>query len=130
MNSVPTMNDLIRISSLIGLAIEQRIDPDNPDEVIGKLTELCSLQSNATYAYALAEQLYNVKIGELVQKPEHSKLTATDKKMLFAMLAKEEIHYMTLNERYIRNLSHSIDSLRSVLSWKKMELEQARYQST
>ncbi|WP_313418775.1 hypothetical protein [Sphingobacterium multivorum] len=130
MNTVATMSDLINLSGMIGQAIEQQIDPDNPDEIQGKLMELCALQSNATYAYALAEQMYNVKIGELVQKPEHAKLSATDKKMLFAMLAKEEIHYMTLNERYIRNLSHSIESLRSVLSWKKMEYTQARYQTT
>lgn len=124
------MKNLKEVSQQIGAAIEQNIDRDNPDELTGKLMELCALQSNATYAYALAEQLYNVKIGELVQKPEHAKLSATDKKMLFAMLAKDEIYYMTLNERYIRNLSHSIEALRSALSWKKTELEHSRYQTT
>lgn len=130
MNTVATMTNLIEMSELIGKSIEQEIDRDNPDELTGKLMELCSLQSNASHAYALAEQLYNVKLAELVQKPEHSKLSATDKKMLFAGLAKEEIYYMTLNERYIRNLSHSIEAIRSALSWKKTELEQSKYQTT
>ncbi|GGH24830.1 hypothetical protein FAZ19_16145 [Sphingobacterium alkalisoli] len=129
-NSTEQMNHLKEISEMIGNAIEQEIDRDNPDELTGKLMELCALQGNASHAYALAEQLYNVKISELVQKPEHAKLSATDKKMLFAGLAKEEIYYLSLNERYIRNLSHSIEALRSALSWKKAEMEQARYQTT
>ncbi|WP_437918557.1 hypothetical protein [Sphingobacterium sp. LRF_L2] len=130
MNNQPaTASHLQEISEQIGRAIEQEIDRDNPDEVTGKLMELCALQATATYANALAEQLYNQKLSELVQKPEHAKLSATDKKMLFAGLASQEIYYMTLNERYIRNLSHSIEALRSVLSWKKVEFEQSKYQT-
>ncbi len=120
---------LQEISEQIGKAIEQGIDRDNPDEVTGKLMELCALQSTATYANALAEQLYNKKLAELVQVDEHKKLSATDKKMLFAGLASQEIYYMTLCERYIKNLSYSIEALRSVLSWKKVEFEQSKYQT-
>lgn len=130
MKSEALRKSLVQVTAQIGKAIEEEIDRDNPEELTGKLMELCALQSNASYAYALSEQLYNEKLAELVQDPKYSKLSATDKKMLFAGFAKEEIYYMTLNERYIRNLSHSIEALRSALSWKKSELEQSRYQTT
>lgn len=119
-----------RLSDMIGNAIGENIDRDNPDELTGKLMELSALQSNATHAYALAEQAYNDRIAELVQKEEYKRLTATDKKMLFAGLAKEEIYLLTTCERHIKNLSYSIEALRSALSWKKTELEQSRYQTT
>lgn len=119
-----------RLCKMIGDAIEESIDRDNPEELTGKLMELSALQSNATYAYALAEQEYNAKIAELAQKDEYKRLTATDKKMIFAGLAKEEIYLLTTCERHIKNLSYSIEALRSALSWKKTELEQSRYQTT
>lgn len=119
-----------RLCKMIGDAIGESIDRDNPEELTGKLMELSALQSNATYAYALAEQEYNAKIAELAQKDEYKRLTATDKKMIFAGLAKEEIYLLTTCERHIKNLSYSIEALRSALSWKKTELEQSRYQTT
>lgn len=124
------MSRLTELTGTIGKCISEHIDRDNPDEVSGKLMELTALQSSATYAYALAEQLYNEKLASLVESNEYSKLTATDKKMIFAGKAKTEIYYLTMNERLIRNLSHSIEALRSILSWKKSELENARYQTT
>jgi len=125
-----TNKNLKEITEAIANKLNEAIDKDNPDELTGKLMELCSLQASATYCYALAEQLYNQKIADLVVKQEYTKLTATDKKMLFAGLAKEEIFNLTISERHIKNLSYSIEALRSALSWKKSELENARYQNT
>lgn len=111
-------------------AISERIDQSNPDELTGKLGELASLQSTATFALAMSEQLYAEKIAELVEMPAYSKLSATDKKMLFAGLAKHEAYYVTMNERLSKNLSYSIESMRSILSYKKSEMENSRYQPT
>lgn len=117
-------------ATLIGKAIAESIDKDNPDEVMGKLQELASLQATASYCLAMANKLYNDKIAELAEQQFYAKLSATDKKMVFAGRASEEIYYMDLSERYSRSLTHSIESLRSILSFKKIEYEQSRYQQT
>lgn len=124
------MRSIKEISDTIAKCLNEQVDKDNPDELTGKLMELCSLQASASHCYALAEQVYNHKIAALLTDPRHAKMTATDKKMLFAGLAKEEIFYVTLSERHIKNLSYSIEAIRSALSWKKSELENAKYQNT
>lgn len=114
----------------IGESISETVDKDNPDELTGKLQELSALQATASYTLAMAEQLQNERLAELLLDAKYQKLSATDKKMLFAGLAKTEIYYVTINERYSRNLSHAIESMRSILSFKKSEMEQSRYQET
>lgn len=114
----------------IGEAIEQQIDRDNPDEVLGKLQELASLQSTASYCLATAKQLYNTKIATLLISDFYKGYTATDRKTIFLELAKEELFLLNLIDRFVANISHSIESLRSILSFKKHELDQSRYQIT
>lgn len=125
--------DLKRVEEFtkqIGKAISEKFDQENPDELVGKLNELASLQATASYSLALSEQLYNEKIAELTLDARYQKLSATDKKMLFAGLAKTENYFVTINERYSKNLSYSIESLRSILSFKKSEMELAKFQQT
>lgn len=122
--------NLEALNVLISQKLDEQIDRDNPDELTGKLMELCSLQATATHAYALAERLYNIKIASLAILDEYKKMTATDKKMIFAGLANKEIQSLTISERHIKNLSYSIEGIRSALSWKKSELENSRYQNT
>jgi len=114
----------------IGKAIEEQIDRDNPDELTGKLQELASLQSTASWSLAMAKQLYNTKIASLLISDFHKSYTATDRKSIFLELAKEELFILNLVERYVANISHSIESIRSILSYKKLEFEQSKYQTT
>lgn len=130
-NTHSTNMDRVKIfAKQIGEAIAEKIDQDNPDEAMGKLQELATLQATASYCLAMANKLYNDKIAELAGQQVYAKLSATDKKMVFAGRASEEIYYMDLSERYSRSLTHSIESLRSILSFKKEEFSQSKYQTT
>lgn len=118
-----SINQIKQITKQIGKAIAQPIDKDNPDEVAGKIAELSNLLASSSHAVALSEMLYNERLSELVQKNEYSNLNATEKKMLFAGLAKHEIYYCTLSERQNKALTHQIDGLRSIISYLKSEMQ-------
>ncbi|SUJ18724.1 Uncharacterised protein [Sphingobacterium spiritivorum] len=118
------------IITQIGDCLGQEIDRDNPDEVLGKLQELASIQSTASYCLATAKQLHNSKIAQLLVSELYKGYTATDRKLIFLEVAKEEMFYLNLIDRYVANISHSIESLRSILSFKKHEIDQSRYQTT
>ena len=109
------------ITQVIGKALEEKIDQENPQEVAGKMEELTVLLSNSCHAVALAEMTYADKIGSLVESSAFSSLSATDKKMVFAGRAKNEVYYVTLTERQNRALTHKIEALRSMLSYIKSE---------
>lgn len=125
-----SLTQLKELTNLIGKAISQSIDKDNPAEVTGKLAELSALQSTSSHCMALAEMVYNEKLMELVTDAEYSKLSATDKKYIFLGKAKQEGYYVTLSERQSRSLSHSLDALRSILSFMKSEMENLKNQTT
>ncbi|KGE14577.1 hypothetical protein [Sphingobacterium deserti] len=129
-NPEKNLEKLIILVTQIGDAISQEIDRDNPDELLGKLQELAALQSTASYALALAEQLYNAKIASLLVSGLYIKYSATDRKQIFAELAKEELFYYNLIERFTKNISYSIESFRTMISYMKMEFEKSKYQTT
>lgn len=116
------IDQLKEISSQIGKAIALSIDKDNPQEVLGKLNELTALLASSSHCVALAESIYSEKLMQLTEAGTWAGLTATDKKMIFAGRAKTEIYYVTLSERQNRALTHSIDALRSMISYLKSEM--------
>lgn len=120
-----TIENVKAITVQIGKALSENIGKDNPDEVMGKMGELNSLLATSSHAVALSDMLYNQKIFELMETAKYGSLNATEKKMIFAGLAKEEIYYMTLCERQNRALVHAIDSWRSILSFIKSEMGNA-----
>lgn len=109
--------------------IQLKIDPSNPEEIIGHLNEVCAIQANASYCQAEAERLLAEKMCELVEKVEYRSMTATDKKYLFGGRCKDFNFTVTYAERLSRNISHKIDALRSMLSFLKMEMEQSKFQT-
>lgn len=113
--------NLKNICQQIGAAISLEIDKSNPDEILGKLNSLTSLLGTSSHAVALAESLYAEKLMQLTEDNMWSKLTATDKRMVFAGRAKTEAYYVTLTERQNRALTHGIDALRSMISYLKAE---------
>jgi hypothetical protein len=117
-----SLNSLKVICDQIGTAIALDIDKDNPSEIIGKINELTCLLSTSSHAVAVAEMVYSEKLMNLTEDNRWTKLTATDKKMVFAGRAKDEIYYVTLTERQNKALTHSIDGLRSMLSYLKSEV--------
>jgi hypothetical protein len=85
-----------------------------------KCVNLLGLSSEV---YAWSERLYNEKLGALILAKEFKTLQATDKKMLFASMAAEEIMLHSKAERLNKALTHTLDALRSMLSFIKEELK-------
>ncbi|KIO75256.1 hypothetical protein TH53_21845 [Pedobacter lusitanus] len=124
-----SLESLKALTDQIRKALDESIDNTNPDEVIGKMNELASLQGTASHTMALAEMVYNQKLMELVQAAEYSKLSATDKRFVIMGKAKNEIYYVTNSERLAKSLVHRQDVLRSTLSFIKSEMENLHNQT-
>lgn len=96
-----------------------------PDAVLEKLNKLSNVLGLSSQCVADSEMIYNEKIGELVLAKEYSKLTATDKKLLFQSLASQEIHLLNYSVQLNKDLHYSIEACRSMLSYIKSEMEQS-----
>lgn len=107
----------------IGKALALQIDISNGDEVKGKLDELQRLLPVSSWCVAQADMLYNEKIGQLIEDHQYRDLGATDKKLVFQGKAKKEIYYMTLCDRQNKSITHSMEALRSILSYLKSEMQ-------
>ena len=108
---------------IIRAAMDEVATIDAPELILDKINNLTNLLGLSGEVYAWTERLYNQKLGELVMMPQFKSLQATDKKMLFASLASEEIMLHSQAERYNKGLVHSLDSCRSMLSFIKEELK-------
>ena len=125
-----SLDNVKNTSLIIGKAISEQIDKDNPQEVAGKLMELAALQGNASYKIAMANKALNEKNLALVTDERFLKAGATDKKLIFAGHASEEHYYKDLAEAQFKSLHYSIEACRSLLSALKAEQQSARYQTT
>jgi hypothetical protein len=117
------LDELKAITTKIGDTIALSVDSSNPAEITGKLQELTCLLANSSHSVALAEMVYSEKLQQLAEDAQWSKLTATDKKNIFAGRLKTEAYYVNLTDRLNRALVHSIEGLRSMLSYLKAEME-------
>lgn len=111
------------INSMIVDCLKLSADKSDPDGLAGKISELAALIPSSALALAMAEQMYNEKIGALMESEQFSKLNTTDKKMIFQGKASKEIALMTYTERLNKGIVHAIDANRSILSFVKSELE-------
>jgi len=103
-------------------AMDVRVGIDEPNGILEKLNNLSSLLSLNAQCVALSEKFYNEKLGELCLAKEYKSMQATEKKMLFASLASEEIYVMQLAEKQSKDVHYCLESLRSMLSYLKTEL--------
>lgn len=115
--------NLKMICDQITSALSEQVDRANPDELTGKLQVLSSLLGTSAQSIATSERLYSIKLMELVEDTQWAKMTATDKKYLFAGKSSKEAELVTLCERLNKAIVHSIDSLRSILSFIKSEMQ-------
>lgn len=118
-----SQQNLETICDQIGNTLALQASRDNPDDLMGKLTELTNLLGSSALSVSIAEELYNEKLMQLVLDNKYTKLGATEKKMLFAGLAKKEISYVTLSTELNRSLMKGIESMRSLLSYLKAEMQ-------
>ena len=86
---------------------------------------LGNIQGLSAELIAKTEKIYNQKLGELILAKEYKSLSATDKKILFASLASEEIELMNYAERLNKEIHYQIEALRSLLSYLKEEYRNA-----
>lgn len=116
------------INATIVQSIKGTADKSDPDGLAGKISELAGLIPSSAQALAMAEMLYNNKIGELMEIEKFEKMNTTEKKMIFQGKASKEIALYTYTERLNKGIVHAIDGYRSVLSYLKSELENLRHQ--
>lgn len=118
-----SIEQLKKYTKSIGESLGLRIDISNGDEVRGKMDELQRQLAVSCHCVALSEMLYNEKLASLIEQSKYSGLSATDKKIVFAGQAKEEIYYLTLCERQNKAIEHSIKELITQLSYLKTEIQ-------
>lgn len=117
-----SIEKLKEYTTAIGKSLSLKIDLSNGDEIKGKADELQRQLALSCHCVALSEMLYNEKLASLIEQDKYSGLSATDKKIVFAGQAKEEIYYLTLCERQNKAIEHSIKELITQLSYLKTEL--------
>lgn len=115
------------INAQIVTLIKSTADKSDPDGLAGKISELASLIPSSAHAVAVSEMLYNQRIGELMEAEQYSRMSATDKKLIFQGKASKEIALMTYSERLNKGITHAIDGYRSILSFVKSEMENLRH---
>jgi hypothetical protein len=103
--------------------IERQATIDSPVDVMEKLNDCVNILGMSAEIVAWTEKKYNDKLSLLCLAKEYSKLSATDKKMVFAGALSNEIMFHTKAERLNKALVHTCDALRSMLSFIKEELK-------
>lgn len=117
------LSELKALTDPISEALALAVAFDNPAEITLKLQLLSSLMGTSAKAISLAEAVYSERVMELAENAQWQNMTATDRKMIFAGKAKTEAAFVTLTDRLNSGLVHSIDALRSMLSYLKSEME-------
>jgi 16S rRNA C1402 (ribose-2'-O) methylase RsmI len=103
------------------LAVQVGIE--SPTCILEKLNNLTNLLGMSAEVLAWSEKIYNEKLMEVTLMKQYKDLSATDKKMVFAGILSNEILQHTKAERLNKALTHSIDGLRSMLSFLKEEVK-------
>ena len=107
--------------------LDAKCPHDLPEEVALKLERLATLEGLSAEMIAESNKKYNQKVGQLVLNSAYKNLTATDKKLLFASLASDEIYWMQLSEAYNKELHYQIEAARTLLSYLKQQQLNAKF---
>lgn len=110
-------------NGIIRSAMDEVVNIYVPDLVKEKLNKLSSVLGLSSQCVADSEMIYNEKIGQLVMDVRYKGLTASDRRLLFQGLAKEEIHLLNYSAQLNKDLHYAIESCRSILSFIKSEME-------
>ena len=106
--------------------IERQATIDSPIDVMEKLNDCVNVLGMSAELVAWTERKYNEKLSLICLAKEYRSLSATDKKMVFAGALSNEIMLHTKAERLNKALVHSLDGLRSILSYTKEEMRNIR----
>lgn len=118
-----TIQDINKANSCIRKEMDRPVNHNVPDQIVEKLNKLSGILGLSSQCIADSEVVYSKKIGELIQDSRYSKMTATDKKILFNSLASEEMKVMNYSSQLNKDLHYCIESCRSMLSYLKSEMQ-------
>lgn len=112
------------IQSFNGLEIEKTI------EYLGAITSLQSLatETQASAKFRLLEAI-NIELDRQAKLQNSDKVAPSIKKMRAESMCREWMYLYEKATRFATNVSHTIDSVRTKISYHKSELENARFQS-
>lgn len=110
----------------IRLVMDKKVGLEDPVGVADKLNSLSNLLGLSSECIAWARKYYDEKLGTLVMSPEFKGMSATDKKMFFAMKSSDEIYLVNYAESLNKDLHYCIESLRTLISYLKQEMAQTQ----
>lgn len=120
------MEDLSQTAKRIRDAIEIETPKDDPGLIQDKIMELTLLTGSAAALQANAKKNLLIKEGELLKKYKGENMQASVLMRTINAECFEEAGWLTYCERLSAGISHSIEGLRSVLSYIKSELDHVR----
>jgi len=111
--------------------LDRQVSNDDISGVTDKLIDLIEISGTASYTEAVAKSIYESELGEVLElliiDSNSEKMGRTN----LLTIAKGKISQyqsaVTYSERLGRNISHSLDALRSVLSLQKEEMNKAKW---
>lgn len=123
---IQTYTTMKGVAHQIKLALETETDIHNPVEMMEKIKELSLLTASAAALQANAKKNLLKKELELIK--EYQKVTMPPSVLMRMITAEtfEESSWLVYAERLNAGISHSLDALRSSLSFIKAEMETTR----
>lgn len=100
---------------------------DSPNDVMDKLNKLASIEGTSAELIAYTNKVYNEKILQLTTSPTYKGMSATDKKLIFAGVASNEIYNMQLSEAYNKEIHYQIEAIRTQISYLKEQEKNSKF---
>ena len=104
--------------------ISSQIDKDNPTGLIDDLGKRCQLLARSAVLLADAQFIHNKARGAECNAPGVPEMTATLMREYLTGACASEARLVTLAERLNSTLVHQIDSIRTMISYTKMVMNQ------
>lgn len=104
--------------------LHEKADVADPVGVVERLNDAVSLLGLSSETIAEAEKIYLIRLGVLAE--QYRDVAATAAKNIIAGKLHEELYYKTLAESYDKQLHYTIESLRTVISFLKTEMQSVK----
>lgn len=114
--------NLVAIIETIDSILQIEVNAEDGGAISAKIGQLAALVATSSTAVALAELIYNQKLGKVLLRLPNG-MSATDKKLILTGELSKEKYWVTQAERQNAALVHAIDGYRSMLSYLKEEIK-------
>ena len=99
---------------------------DNPQGIAEKLENLSNITGLSAECIAHSRRHLDKRLQMLVLNKAYKDYSASDKKMIFAGEASEEIFCVNYSESINKDVHYELEALRSLLSYLKEEMKQIK----